>query len=371
MAHGGGHFSSEEQAGGFIFQGTLQNNQFSGGTLLNQSGICGPDILEKYKTAPWGWFETTGYRERFADDHSQIERVFEGPWGLRPQFIAWALGYSTNVPDPDNPRRGILKREIPVMDCEFPWLYATDYELVEGQGAWVNNYIQAKECDGRPVLINGQPVWFPKIGYLAKDLTLDRLSARVKLTFQALDFDVRTDRQADALGQGELSRCVTRDRTYSMDAIPLPRASIYFDDASAPASINGQLIPENSGRLLLPRLQLRYVWHDVPDIPDVAIEECTGKVNAVDFDGARGGRVYPPRTLLCLPPQTARYRARNGRVVHRITYLLLYQKQGWHKFPAANGQFYGVRISDTGSRDVFGLADFNQLFTQPAPLVYQ
>lgn len=359
---GHGHITSERPDGGFYISGTISNSGFSGGLLHNQSGICGDEVWEKYKTAPWGWFETTGYREHFRPDDSTIERVFEGPWGLRPQFIQWALGYSDSLPDPNNPERGILKREIPVMDAEFPWLYATDYELVEGHGAWVNNYFQAKDCEGRTILENGQPVWFPKIGYLAKDTTLDRLTAKVKLTFSARDFEVRSDARNAVFSGGELNRYLTRDRTYSMEAIPLPRGEIVFTEGP----FASQPIPENSGRLLLPRQQLRYTWHDVPDEPVEAIENCVGRVNSHTFDGVRGARSYPPKTLLCLPPQNVRIpRTPTGRVAWRIVYLFLFQPQGWDKWPAADGRFYRA------NRDVFEPVGFQQLFTVPTPVAYQ
>lgn len=370
----GATIDNQTPGGGFFLTGRLENNQFSGGTLLNQSGICGDELLAKYRTAPIGWWETTGYHERFTDDHSQIERVFEGPWGLRPQFIAWSLGYSYSLPDPNNPLRGILKREIPVMDCEFPWLYASDYELVEGQGAWVNNYFQAKDCQGRPILEGTRPIYFPKIGYISKDWTLDKLSARVKLTFTARDFEFRTDANTDALGKGELSRYVTRQRFYAVDAIPFSAGLLKFTEGP----YAGRTIDENAGRLIVPKHGWRYIFHEVPDPNEDAIRECAGKINTDVFDGARGAPLHPPETLLCQAPITERYRTRVGRVAWRVTipFLESPSPKGWNAFaaigPNQDGRYYRAAINGDPTRKVYETTGaFPDLFTVPAPVQYQ
>ncbi len=362
-----GHGQIFSEGGQGLPPGGRIYSEWTGGRLLNQSGIS--FNLPKFLNMPQGWNETDGYKEHFRHDDTQCERVFTGPWGLRPQFIAWALGYSYSIPDPQNPELGILKREVPINDPEFPWLYAVDYELARADGAWLLRNDLFVEVGEPPVLVPA-----PKIGYQGRGPVRDTHCATVKIIFRHLTWEVRTDEETDSLGKGELSRNIYREPTYSTEAISFPtNARPRF--LEGPPGVQGEFVPENVGRLLVPKNSWRYHWMDVPDLPVAGFRECVGKVNLEAFDGARGGQLFAPETLLCMAPVPVRYRTATGRVSHKVTYLFLESptEKGWNAFPALGpaglGEYY--RVGWDQNNGVFKTADFANLFKVPTPVNYQ
>ena len=119
------------------------------------------------------------------------------------------------------------------------------------------------------------------------------------------------------------------------------------------------------------------------DPPLAAIYRCMGKVNQEPFDGARGSQIrWPAETLLMMTPQIQRSpRSLVGRVLWDIEYVFMVRDvrnrntpdvpRGWNHYPAADGRFYPVEITNTGGEKIYKTADFNQLFVPPLPVEYQ
>lgn len=224
----------------------------------------------------------------------------------------------------------------------------------------------------------GSALAAPESYSMPPEYTEDGL-ARFRVTYRPLPYEVRTDRQmaqADWLSKGELERYVQREVNYSLKAFQVPAGQLKFYEGP----FVGTAVPA-PGSIPFGIQELLYTWHDVPDVPENAIADCEGKVNANAFDGAFGAPTYPAQTLLCQAPKKFRIpRNVRGRVTWRIVYSFLYQPFGWNKFPGGTGGnnfgFYGATIGGAapaadGSNLIYKLADFASLFTQPVPIDYQ
>jgi len=348
------------------------NPVFQGGKLVNQSGIgLG---LSKFYAMPPDVEEVDGYRERWRHDEQAVTRVFNVPWGVRKSWIDLILGYTSAIALPGQPVA--LRRTCPIQEPEFPWLYAVEIELVAGQGAYGQNpNVFAQDNLGNPVMVDGQRLRVPKIAFYDASSRSDKRSAKYAVHYRPLSYEVRTDQELAAIAgnKGELERFVTREIAFMIDSIGLPK-SIQFDPVQPGFPDFGfanQAIHANAGQMLIRSGRLEYTWHNVPDPPLAAIDQCLGKVNADTFDGARGWRSYAPHTLLCQPPKVKRNpRTIVGRVSWDVTYVFLYKPDTWDKLPAADGEYYFVSNRNTGARP-YKPADFDILFKPPTPVQYQ
>jgi hypothetical protein len=386
--------------------------------------------LTKLQQQPAGVFEVDGYRAKGrASDHS-VTRVYSVPWSAERAFWEWAMGYSfTDVVLVEGPGRTVqertlaaayifeafcpatvpmvlegiawsLSRVIPAQDPVRPWLFCSDYELSQGQGAWVNDPNNVlHDAAGNVVLQGGAPVPIPAIAYVdnsegggtAKRVQMESKTeivgpgetygdgrALVRLTFTPRPYEVRDDAQLGALGGLELRRYVVREEKYNIEALPLARlaatagnqlAFIAKDDV--PKALWNQPIPE-AGIQCLPTSALRYTWVDVPDRPLVAYAGVVGKINDRNFDGYGGGSpTYLPGTLLCMPWETKRTVGPTGRVTWQIIFNFIFRPTRWNYFPTAFGGFYEASFGGgpNGSR-VYQSANFDTLFQVPPPVKY-
>jgi len=219
---------------------------------------------------------------------------------------------------------------------ELYWLYATSVSFT-GQGAIAPWPVRLRDGDGGAL-----GVFDESIVYFDRSSFGDSQTCLAKVEYKALTYEVRTDREVLSGLPGstlELNRYVTREKTYNARALPIPRGHLKYIEAPWV----GEPVPETGLQLIMPTASMKYVWHDVPDEPRVAILACVGKVNDAVFDGAKGWPEYAAETLLCLPPETKRYRTPVGRIAWRVTYNFLYQPETWNRFPTASGAFATVR----------------------------
>ena len=335
--------------------------------------------LEALAGATEGVTELDGYRERHRTYGDQsVTRVFAVPWSKREQWRDEMLGYSYSSVIPGSSNYA-LKRVIPAQVPEggLQHLYCSELNLVEGRGAWVQN----------------PDVALPMIAYVDSGDGSDG-SAVFEAVYTPRPYRVLTDDELAALsgGKGELERNVERSMRRALQAVALPKGQVKFgvptvlsgSGETVPATVSGvavsgQTIPDNAAFILMPTAELRWVWWDVPDLNWPAVEACEGKVNSAPFDGALGClRVkadgtpdpWPAYTLLCQPVEFERYRNCRGRFTHKLTVSALYRRQTWLRLPAGvDKNFYAVTYANGDA--LFEQADFAQLFTPGAPLVYQ
>lgn len=422
-----------------------------GGSWRNDSEY----ILDTPKLAdrPAWLDEVDGYRERANGTDTQVTRVFQCPWSLRIQAFEYVLGYSYVELSPGESQADVaaavafsatvsggdfkavarLRRVIPMQDPERPWLFASECELIQGLGAWVDSpFVEVKDEDGGTVpdpLGEGGPLLARAIHYVSNDrsggvsftdtvLATDpdeeedeedegeegeddeeaevgdvvrpptlRYSdgmAVLRVTFRAPDCTVISDSVLDALGGNELRRHVVREEEYGLQAVPLARLAngdalqLRFTTdplgqaGVPPTDIINEVIRE-AGVLQQPLATLTYTV-ELPDRPMGAYARCLGCVNAEPFDGYGGSPVYPKGTLLCLPWKTRRRRGPTGRVMWACQFRLSFRSVPWNHFLAADGKYYLATFSaNTGNpngRRVYQPAIFDDMFKAVPPVRY-
>ncbi len=370
-----------------------------------------------------------GYKEHFADGDIKATRHFDVPWGNRLAFVQYMMGYTINTVSaptamilaalsqpiiPPLPPTlagvvGTLSRIIPAQHPQLPHLYVSRVELVLPQGATADdpNVVAVDAANAvvlspqlglaaRPgtdpaelaqenILVAGAqlPAGFPAppadlnrqivqrlqmIRYYDSSTGKDGL-ARYAVTYSVMPFEVRDDNECEGKFKGiELCRYVEREYTYAASNLPIPAGVLVFQGGP----FNGQPIGQLGNILIMGTMQLRYIWHQVPDIPHAFIQQAIGSVNKLPFDGYSGWPAFAPGTLLCLAPTQPikRYRTATGRIAHDVAYNFVFRQQGWNSFPASDGQFYPV-VNKTSNQPPYGSSDFSNLFIPPLPLPYQ
>lgn len=210
--------------------------------------------------------------------------------------------------------------------------------------------------------------------------------AKMKVTYRSRDYEVRSDADAERARIStelvtrtpcptELTRYVSRKWSYSISAIPLPlgKGGTVLKFSEGPAGVLGQEVKAGPP-LLLPRKQITYTWHHVPDVPHAAIDACLGRTNLNKFDGVPGYELFEPDTLLMQPPEINRMRSVDGRICWEIIYKFDFNPLGWNTFPAANGRSYPATYGGGGvgaDNTPYLPADYNALWRLPAPADYE
>lgn len=364
--------------------GVIVSNQ----PFRNQSGI-GHDIAKIQSIPqPPPWTEVDGYKEHYRDGKLAVSRNYSVPWGKRPLFFEYMLGYSYSAQSvviggggggPPPAPSFFLSRIVPAQDPERPWLYCRDVELVQPQGKWVDNTnVFAVDANGQVIVQDGngnpiKPIHLPCVAYQDASGISDGLAVYTA-TFMDVDYEIRND-QNPPLNPNvpvELGRWVSRKYTYASQNIPLANLKVVF--AAGPHA--GQTIPEAGPGLILTGQDCVFEWHEVPDTPEAAFDLCVGSVNLQAFDGLNGYPQFPAGTLLCMAPAKQRFRSKVGRVYWEIKYHMLYKNtgtfanpRGWNYFPDIDGNFYLATYAN--GTPIFPSADFNTLFEAPAPATYQ
>jgi hypothetical protein len=401
-------------------------------TPLNQSTY--DYDLTKLHDAPVGLEEIDGYRTNYKTSDHSVTRYYQIPWGECYHFEQWVLGYSyteivaspgdptqqaflrdvtnwfgnvlgvTPTPAPVEFKTYKLRRVLPLQDPVRYWLFASSCELIENDGAWVEDpeNFNLYPHNNNPVInpITGKTDRISAIRYVSNDQggTVGQKSnpgpedvfsegmAKYRVTFTPRLYEVRSDDDLASLSPGtaqtELNRFVTRKEQFAIEAVPLAKIAAGQGDFTTLPPLqfitttwkakNGisATIPE-AGVRQLPTAQLTYIWHDVPDLPRTGFAQCVGRVNKADFDGVGGAPIYPAGTLLCQPWTTERSVNVCGRPTHQITYRFLFRPQGWNFFLAADGNFYEASFGGlVGAKQVYDSADFSLLFQVPPPVTY-
>jgi hypothetical protein len=348
--------------------------------------------------------------------------------------LGYAQSVIQGTAPPGFPPTVILRRAIPDQDPEFPWLYAQHAELVGAKGAtgsippaystipsaaaltfdtgggartyvpkiwYVDNtdYGDQPTHPGEAAAFVGDGAWVNKNGFAA-----------YRVSYKALPYAVRSDLEISTgaflagqvltgptnaatgavepgdfpgsficPGAGEMERYVTRKFVNSSRSLQVLGGTIQFTSGvpigSPPGTapnpgIAGIVIQQNTS-LLAPLKEIQFTWHEVPDPPYYAMEQCLMKVNGFIFDGALGFPRYQPGTLLYIgedigqTPRTIR-----GRPTWRITYKMLWNPFTWNAIRAADGNYYPVGVGPAGNPLYFS-APFGSLFVPPPPIFYQ
>ncbi len=388
---------------------------------VNSSGYAVD--LEKLRQRPRGVDEVAeGYTERGTGSSLEVTRVYTCPWSVLPIFRSWAMGHSNTeiiasasqleFIDARNyygtgagfgygpigevvdaaiaavlpPVVAKLTRSIPAQDPTRPWLFASDWHLIQTHGVAVEDpYAVAtyadghtiEDADGKQIPTKAMAVADnSKAGNIFQDIDKDAEQpplddgslntsgldkptgddetddarrdsatktfgdgmARVRITFRYRDYAVLSDTACETLGKGELGRYVRRTEEFALEGLALARiGATQLKFAEAP--VTGTIVPE-AGVVQLATATLTYEWIDVPDRPLMAYARCVGKTNAEPFDGLHGAPLYPAETLFCLPWRTRRTVSTRGRVTWQIQYRLAFRPQKWNRFPYMAGSAF-------------------------------
>lgn len=369
----------------------------------NDSGI--PIDEDKAKAWP-AWAAEADIRPRMrATNMGEVEvtRTYRCPYDRVHEFREYMLGWVHSfVERPDLIKaRVVFTREIPAQDPQAPYLYASEFALVDAAGKAVR----------RRFLANGAEVNLAIAGiggladqkYLGYDATVfiqdaggskvDEGIATVEVTFRALRYIVRSDKEADKVAieaidgfpgvkpMKEMTRWVSWEETYELQALPLAKI---VDDAkklNSPLTLQfiegpyqNRPVPE-AGVLLIPTTRLVVTWHQVPFPPRDAIAAVVGTINAEQWGALRGFRTYPKETMLCQPPQVKEMgRTVRGQKLFDIIYTFSIREQTWNAFPGPDAVYKRaafVTAAGAISSYVYQTGDFTKLFTPPTPVIYQ
>ncbi len=188
-----------------------------------------------------------------------------------------------------------------------------------------------------------------------------------QVTWQSVTFKLKADADAWADPDGELSRYVTRQRKYNIEAMQLEGTYIQFVGTT-------DIIGAAKAARLYPEQQHIYNWMRVPSVGgrfpaglDANITAVMGCVNNAPFDGGR----FATGTLLCGAPEIVEQLGPNGVIEYDVKYLLAFRPDqggngGWNvKFKVGTGAGTGwqpVEIGNTGGLKPYPSADFKKLF---------
>lgn len=360
-----------------------------------------------------------GYSETYADGQPSITIRARTRWGVSYDFIA----NMTGVAGVDATRTSGLTRYIPASyydtsyaaaietsgDGEFPFLgwWCTGAKLIgtHGELACQDQVTGALVPAIKPLhaLVSGTDYnaatgELYDTGFSGNKPVLTGIGfAEYELTFEPLQYEVRTDAEMDTLDAPlngcELSRYVIRRYRFGGNNFTLQPGSLHWRDYLLADGANSTRSQINSEAVRpFPNANVIYTWLNVPIIPWSAITNCIGKVNASETGAAAPsgkfdyrpdwqGNVYPlsgtvidgflPGTLLfegvsdITPKVTAA-----GQMLYDITYNFFYRPDGHNKiYRAATDSFERVvRVStknDPNSanwKDLLDEATFSSLF---------
>lgn len=268
----------------------------------------------------------SGYRVSFIPDGSMCVRPCLVDWDDQQHFVQDMLGYSV--------RQGnSIVRSLPDRHPEYDWLYAVDAEVANGIGA--------------PAQDSGAS---DMIRFVDKPGSSTSGKAIINVTYKHLDFDVKTDEEAAAHADGELSRYVSRTRTYATEALQIPGSTFKF--------VSDNVVIQQPWTKRTYTMELSYAWHQVPAVNESKIADCLGCVNSNAFDSGK----YAVKTLLFVAPDIRRTRAASGDIAYEITYKFLFRPNGWNSFYRASVFDYAAVIGTDGITYPYDSVNFLELF---------
>lgn len=337
------------------------------------------------------------YQEDFSPERQQTTHVYKTAWDTRKSFLVDMLGYSRRD------AAGVIDRLIPHQDPQYPWLYAQSAKLLDAPGIHYEDQIDVYDIYENPVTVDAMKmVQRDAAGYLVHPETgEDRTSpgfARYAITYANLPYMVISGLTGAGADGGptlinELMRYVDRQQTYATEAIQLAKGAFVWKD-----SLTLPILEPTTH--LFGTKELTYVWHQVPRVPETAIQNCIGKINSQAFDtqtqnNGWGFEEYtagfPAGTLLFLAPNVVEVpqmvkfstgnRQQQGedggktrRTAYRITYKFIYRPTGWNFLfkgsrpgsnPAVDPGFYEVVRKNDTTKGIYETADFITLFGIP------
>jgi hypothetical protein len=288
------------------------------------------------------------------------------------------LGYS--FPSPGNVVGGVqtnLSRIPPEPHADFPWMFCEKADFIEGIGVQPGTLSPGD-----------QPAVY---GDLAKALTtsIDYTTAngadpvtlgpafnlaKYKLTYRSpnwtvlgdMDVPVPSEGQNKGRKQGELGRFVERKFKLSARSFNYPPGTFKYVDAD-PTKRTG--LNENPA-LIVPGIELHYIWKDVPGTNPPVYQAAIGTVNSQDFDNG----FWPAGTLLCMPPDIQFKPQASGFAAYEIDFVFNYNpvgtapNLGWNNvFRRSTLTFSPVTTTGVaGDQPPYSTSSFGDLFTLPA-----
>lgn len=377
-----------------------------------------PTVIQKTRDGRSYWANQTAtgvpywdvpdqFRVEYALQGREITRVVDVPWGLQQQFVQDMRGYPTLVPMGSGLSRSIPDQfpqtKIPNMWCisarfiegigtpfvdsesgAFDYYIPQDAPYTDGQIPPGGFSMDGDEDDGEDEDADddegteddedGHP-GNPSSPIGAAPENAPYGYARYVLTYRRPFYDLLTDEEIANLPtdptqgpQGELNRYVERREEYAVENLSIKGQSYYWADlSSAPpvgppllVAVNQDVVIRQNTKLLC------YIWHEVPAVPEPAIETCLDTINSVTFDGR-----YPPGTLLFQAPKKERMEDVNGNIVWRIVYTWLYLGAGHNNLyrNAMSGKQAGYylvttdgKATFTGTNSIYKSADHNTVF---------
>lgn len=320
----------------------------------------------------------------FSSNGSRAERTFIVEWNKRNAFVKGILGFcyirnypnkttvaertaiSRVIPDymPDITNSRFVRRFFPLMQEDFyidelvdahvpeavssRWLYATQITRMEGLEP-LNHALPiggVAEYNYALVTVMYEPLTF-------KILSDAELLASSPFIGKKNWFPKHSNNWGSPINpaagvpettgtwEWHLERYVTRTVKPIVEYLSVGKGSYYY------VLPNGKKVPFPHPRALLqPSVEVIYVWHQVPFIPQGA-RELIGHVNSHYFDPMREvifqhgqeERGFRPGTLLYTSCEVKPYRHANGDLLHDITYRMKYMERV--DFDEKDNRLYG------------------------------
>lgn len=263
------------------------------------------------------YLEVIKYAESWAQDNVTNTRTVMCLWEDRYKLVSDFLG--TSVFQQGNRVGGVvtnIKRYIPEDHPELDWMFASQMELTNTLGPPTSNrenIIKALQSA-------------PKYGDLkqydpAPGSEMVRFNlAEYAVTYTPRDYEVSSDTDTPDNGFGELNRYLSV--YYTPSGSNQPYAGSHFHWVSTPT----EPLPINATpALTIPKMELHYLWREVPRLERPTILKTIGKCNNRLFSGQ-----YPPETLLCEAPKISQIRTATGNFVFNIEYIFVYREKTWN-----------------------------------------
>lgn len=323
-----------------------------------------------------------GYAERGAHDDHEATRTCIVQWDLRWQFIKDMLGSAQyTVGSSFGGVTTNLHRTVPEAHPEYPFLYASRWEMIEGLGSTpVDTTNLAKSLTSQ--------VPFGTLGVNLHPFThgIHFNLAKIALHYTPFTYEVFGDNDPQS-STGELGRYVTRTIQAGGENLTLPGKALYFATSVA-ADQTKNPINESNAIITIATARPTYKWHMVPKVNWQHLLAGVGKINSTGFDAMFGN--YPSGTLLLEAFEVSDpYRSPAQDRVYDVTFHFAWKPEGWNYFyrvnppagspntplssmlPSVNttaGQpgFYLVTVDGSpGGATIFKSRDHNELFRIP------
>jgi hypothetical protein len=360
----------------------------------------------------------------------QIERIFRINWTDIDDFSKAVLGFPYVVDMSgfnDAPYDSSLRRVLPMSLGSFtipyasttdggtrPWLFASRITRIEGSGSrgYVDGASQFPVHQWAKVTV----LFESQIYHFLSDQDMANIGGTYTPPYGVTGPGTPGSPIIDEYTK--MRRYITKTRRPSADYVTIPRqamrwvpeAPARYQFADGPtgdqAYVNaitifnqetqpGGAVPvDYATAMLIPSMELQYVWHEVPFIP-AAARKFVGYVNWATVDDGSGtgtapgadSGIYGPETLLLLSADIKPYRHGSGKFVYDITYRMKQFEPSpgrghnyFLRWLGSSKKLNRRRLTDDGiinvdntitGRAVYPSVDFTYLFSKNYPANWQ